>query len=168
MLQGHKLSKLDLVRMSVSFLKILCRRYHSHSLSVYAGVCCRILSPSCRFICICSSIQCSHCCWNGKLRSVPVQWAFIHLWPWDIRMPGNCVCGHACVCVWMHFCVVPMVTSGEESKVWENQACGCMWSRVCLGGMSGAVISPVIINNPLFIHILCDFLSFGKEWRWWS
>lgn len=68
--------------------------------SVRLGVCRRFLPPPSRLPDTCSGVQGAHRCWNGQLCSVPMQRALFHLWPWDIRVPGNCVCGgfvRACV-----------------------------------------------------------------------
>ena len=40
----------------------------------------------------------------------------------------------------------------------ENKVCVC-----CVGGVSGTVISPAIINDLGLIHISCNFLSSGSD-----
>lgn len=52
------------------------------------------------------------------------------------------------------------VASRKESEVRGREK----GVYVCvLGGMSGTVISPAIINDPGLIHILCNFLSSGSD-----
>lgn len=116
-----------------------------------AGVCRRFLPSPFWVADICSSVQSAHRCRHGQLRSVSVQRALFHVWPWDIHMPGKWVCalpaaGDGAIC-W----------DFEENIVVKQCVGECAHA---LGRISDSVISPAIINNHLAEPHVLSFLFF--------